>query len=200
MQCTLMRFHRTIMFHRHEGMEDRAVHQLLCNGSVLLCQYLRQSRRISSPFGIFDSGIRNVNHAAVILARQFLGCLDIFLNGDPNIREGFFFRCSLRPAAGQTEAQNTVTFLGTAESDAIVCHGRNVHRSRHATAIKTSQQSWSAGLSCSLFPAPYFLFPALIASCFRWLKAAGGMSVKGSAGPSQSTREKPGLAERKSSK
>jgi hypothetical protein len=75
--------------------------------------------------GNFVSGNRDVDKATVILACQFLSCLDIFVNGNLNVRESFFFCGSLRPAARQTGTRDTVTFLGMAESDAIVCHGSN---------------------------------------------------------------------------
>jgi len=42
-----------------------------------------------------DLGNLDFNKPTVILARQFLSSLDVLLDGDPNVREGFFFSCSL---------------------------------------------------------------------------------------------------------
>jgi hypothetical protein len=71
------------------------------------------------------SSYNNSRNFSKLIARQFLSCLDTLMNGDLNVREGFFFSCSLRPAARQTGARDTVTFLGTAESDTVGCHGSN---------------------------------------------------------------------------
>jgi len=71
------------------------------------------------------SSYNNSRNFSKLIARQFLSRLDILTNGDLNVREGFFFSRSLRPAARETGARHTVTCLGTAESDAVGCHGSN---------------------------------------------------------------------------
>ena len=70
---------------------------------------------------------RDFDDPAFLIAGQFLGCFNIFAYGDLYVGEGLFFGGSLRPAAGQAGAGNTVTFLGLAENNAITCHRDMVH-------------------------------------------------------------------------